>query len=264
MKSFTNAKYRTGRIGPFSTWLRFSGLPGCGKTTTIDGLMERLMDSPEQKTWRKIILMPESVCSRDLLVKFHQNPEMYAYRLQASALKCYYEALKDVEQSLKDQPHPFLVIEHTSLETIHAFLTAYKRLGFLTRSEHEHLIVELKSIRRQRAIQEKGLRKIWVNFQNLELAEIKKNLIRREMEMQTKRRCLNDTLLREMLVEVENARTLIDECFESHIYWDVLRVPVEYVKGLPPVDAVFKALNYEEKSTEEEEPTVMEVAGERV
>lgn len=235
---------------PFSTWLRFSGLPGCGKTSTIEALLERVKSVTPK--WQKIICLPESVCEKELLAKFHSEPDTFAYELQKRALERYNTALRKlgVEFDKQHPSQPILVIEHTSLEAIHAFVIAYFRLGFLTNCEYTSLIATLKTIRRLRANIEKPLRKIWANFHKLEINEILKNITKREGSQPKSKRqkTMNENLLKEILCEVDFARSLIDDCFDSSIYWKVWRVSVEYAKDQLPMAPILNALIGEENN----------------
>ncbi len=193
--------YSSGAFTP--TWLSFSGLPGCGKTTLVDKLIP-ILDSDG---WAQVILLPESVCKTDSLCAFYQRPREIACRLQSEAIDKYCITLSQAEHEIerKNERKPFIVVEHTSVDTIFFFTAAYRKLGFITENDYDFLMEKLDVAKMHRERVRSNLRKIDVCYEKLNLDVMLQNIFRRENRRRTKIPYVEE-MLRSALREVNFAR----------------------------------------------------------
>lgn len=97
------------------TWITLHGLPGCGKSTSVKHLIERLKQSHYFGV--KIYIVGERLVEQSRVQSMLRNPEKEALPLQMEYLKQYSRELDQVPQP----DFNVLVIEHVPIELIHHF-----------------------------------------------------------------------------------------------------------------------------------------------
>ena len=132
-------------------WLRFIGLPGCGKTKTIEDLLPNVT---EQYAATNLFCALFAV---KYINAFYDNPKQNAYTLQMKGLERYEETLSSISDNQNVLPRhkkfsyfkkekPLIVIEHTALELISFFTDAFYSLGFLSKANLEEIEAKQKDL----------------------------------------------------------------------------------------------------------------------
>ncbi len=234
----SKGSYALGCFTP--TWLSFNGLPGCGKTT----LIERLIPALDFDGWGQIILLPENVCDSATLCNFYRDPRRYAFKLQSDAIERYCSTIRECGKEIRrknEKSAPYIVIEHTSIDSIFFFTCSYKKQGFIESEGFKCLMVKLENAKMRRDEMCSKLRHIEVCYEGLESNVMIRNITQREKEREKKNRIpYTDDILRCTLKEVNFARSIALYCRPWNEMNNVVRVP--YVQNHQPLLAVKESL----------------------
>ncbi len=216
------------------TWIRFSGLPGCGKTTLINSVIDTLtLDGWE------IFRLSENLFSRENLKAFHKNPGLNAYQLQAEAIE---ELLKRTvvlrSKLLARTNHKILVIDQTPFEYLTLFTSAFEHLGFLSSHGANTLYGQIAKLKYTIVNMRSEMRQIRVFYHNLIVPTMIRNVMTREPNPLT----YDQTLMHKIFAEVEYLRINV-EMVENRTF----KIPdvvlyIKYEENCIPTDNLLNAI----------------------
>jgi len=213
------------RKPPPNLWLTMSGLPGCGKSTLIDEICPEF----SQKGWQ-IVQMPEDLCIPSTLNAFFREPKQHAFQLQSEAIEKYTAFLYKLRSILEQEQQPFIVIEHTSVNTLFQFTNVYEHMQFLSVENWNALLFKFhtaRHLRNQLLSCVTSVIKIMYNSP-LDVAQMNRNILHRERTKSYKV-MYSEALLQAILSNVESARRITDfHMQENHV------ITINYEHGYTP------------------------------